>query len=193
MRSRIRVLAFHSSAQNPAPICGVSPIRPTNLLVRPPVEVRTAIQPSWSSATAPTVPVGYGEDVGVKCGCWRTSSGEGSSGSPRPRWCSLHLSSVKKYEGSTRISPSDSPMDSAVAPDRKTWGATDGWRYSARTNRDGFLVRVRRARLIPRRDFGISGWDRGGFDSMIDASSSFYKTTISSILRCSVNLLSRQH
>ena len=49
---------FHSSAQNPEPMCGVSPILPTSLLVRPPVEVKTAIQPRISKATAPIVPLG---------------------------------------------------------------------------------------------------------------------------------------
>lgn len=51
-------LLFHSSAQNPAPMIGVSPILPTNLFVLPPVLVRVAMHPLTSKATAPTVPVG---------------------------------------------------------------------------------------------------------------------------------------
>lgn len=44
------------SAQKPAPIVGVSPIRPDLLFVRPPVLVATARLPHVSRQTAPTVP-----------------------------------------------------------------------------------------------------------------------------------------
>ena len=44
------------SAQVPAPISGVSPMRPGILLSRPPVEVAAASRPCVSFATAPTVP-----------------------------------------------------------------------------------------------------------------------------------------
>src|SRR6266536_106549 len=46
----------HSSAQNPAPSVGVSPILPVNLFVIPPVLVAQATTPSVSRATAPQVP-----------------------------------------------------------------------------------------------------------------------------------------
>ena len=48
----------HSSAQKPAPAVGVSPMRPDNLLVSPPVLVATHMVPSRSRATQPTVPWG---------------------------------------------------------------------------------------------------------------------------------------
>jgi hypothetical protein len=45
----------HAPAHPPAPLRGVSPIRPSYLLVLPPVDVAAASQPAQSAATAPTV------------------------------------------------------------------------------------------------------------------------------------------
>ena len=50
-------LTLHASAQQPAPIMGVSPTRPGILPCNPPVEVAAASRPDVSSATAPMVPL----------------------------------------------------------------------------------------------------------------------------------------
>ncbi len=81
---------------------------------------------------------------------------------------------MKKYEGSTRVSPNDWPMFSAVAPDKKVCGASEGERYSARTRCEGFFALVKRVKPSPRLVDGISGWEEGGLDSIKDVSSSFY-------------------
>ena len=95
----------HSSAQNPEPMSGVSPMRPTSLFVRPPVEVTTAMQPRMSSATAPTVPFGKRSSKSTfsASGMLSTSTAvslsenvSSSSGKPSPRQCSFHLASVQK-------------------------------------------------------------------------------------------------
>lgn len=92
--NHVFVVYFHSSAQNPEPICGVSPILPTSLLVRPPVEVKTAMQPRMSNATAPTVPLGNWSIGGSFSWTPSEGYGSGSSGSPSPLRCSLHRLSV---------------------------------------------------------------------------------------------------
>ena len=93
--------ACHSSAQKPAPRCGVSPTRPGSLFVRPPVDVHAATQPRTSSATAPTVPVGimssntslsspFCPSSSSSSPSLLSSPGTPSSGSPSPRRCSRH-------------------------------------------------------------------------------------------------------
>lgn len=96
--------AGQTSAQNPAPTEGVSPMRPGFLFVLPPVLVATASRPCWSNATAPTVPWGRVRGSKVPALESRCSStlwvieaydgrefgiGGSSSGNPRPRRCSL--------------------------------------------------------------------------------------------------------
>jgi hypothetical protein len=88
---------------------------------------------------------------------------------------------VKKYEGSTSVSPSESARFSAVLPDKRLWGARAGDRYNARTTCEGFFVRVNRVRPSPRLEAGISGEDDGGFVSIKEVSSSICKSDKSSL------------
>jgi hypothetical protein len=74
----------------PAPMIGESPIRPTGLLVSPPVEVAAARFPPLSSATAPTVPSSPKLNVG-----WP----------PLAFSSDCHRRSVKKYSWVTRSNP----------------------------------------------------------------------------------------
>src|SRR3954471_19396270 len=50
------------SAYRPAPISGESPTRPGSLLAVPPVDVPVARRPARSSATQPTVSLGWGSE-----------------------------------------------------------------------------------------------------------------------------------
>jgi hypothetical protein len=90
----------HSSTQKPAPLWGVSPMRPGSLFVRPPVDVHAAMHPRTSSATAPTVPIGIISSNRSSSLPTSPSSppspfpGGSSSGSPSPRRCSRHRAGV---------------------------------------------------------------------------------------------------
>src|ERR1051325_7871132 len=98
------------SAYVPAPMIGVSPMRPYILFVVPPVDVAAARLPLWSSATAPTVPK-------------RFSSARSSSACGFPS-CSFSNSScnafqrrsVQKYDGSTISNPIFVANSSAPRP-----------------------------------------------------------------------------
>ena len=117
------------SAKVPAPMIGVSPTRPGNLPVIPPVEVAAARSPRQSRATAPTVP------------CRRASSSSAIAGSARrakrllqaPR----HRASVAKYSGSAKIKPACSRQKaSAPSPTSRTCGECS---ITARAARTGFF------------------------------------------------------
>ena len=85
---------------------GVSPTRPTRLLVRPPVEVAAARWPSRSSATAPTVP--YLLSSGPAPAAAAAPRGHRDPAQPiaprATRSCSQRRA-VEKYDGSTIASP----------------------------------------------------------------------------------------